>query len=67
MSRPPLLHDWRLLSIFGATVIQGIRADTGQRVTRQLLWMSHGHIGTEPQPITGRKITGQFRIGTEAA
>jgi hypothetical protein len=64
MSRRPLLNDWQLLSIFGATAIRGTRADTGERITRQLLWMSHGHFGTEPQPITGRWIGGQFLIGT---
>jgi len=65
-AKRPVLNDWYLLRIFGAVVVCGIRTDTGQHVTRQLLWWSHGHFGTEPQPIAsrGRWIGGQFRVGT---
>lgn len=60
-SKRPVLYRWQYGKMLGATVIRGYLAD-GRQITRQVLWESHGQIGVEPQPITGRWIGGHYRL-----
>ena len=57
----PIIYRWEYGKMFGATVIRGYLAD-GSRITRQVLWESHGQIGVEHQEITGRHIGGHYRL-----
>jgi hypothetical protein len=60
-SKLPMLYHWEYGVMFGARVIRGYLAD-GRRITRQVIWQSHGQVGVEHQAITGRHISGHYRL-----
>lgn len=58
----PTLLSWRIGRAFGVCVVIG-RLQDGSFIARRALWVSHGVVGTDYRPITGRRLRGDFRLG----